>query len=199
MLHPCFNVGYNAGVTPTQTYLRHVAMRVRLDLTMASSTQFSLFTAFILVTGCGVILSIFASSGFVAGLPVAFVFLMVACLRQITSRQVGTPCLVTSTQANNGLRDIECVIAAADIAIVDESNCCIEFLKPPVGDDDVASLAELPELKWLVLDNTNVSDAGLVFFYGLTKLRRLYIRGSQVTAEGVQRLQLALPKLEVLH
>ena len=185
---------------------------------MTSSTQYSLFTAFVLVTGCGVLLSIVTWYG-VAGLLVVLVFLIsgistlvaasivaqllllsVTCLHRIISRKGDTTCLkVTCSEVKNGLPDIQFVIAAADNDLGSEPNSSIKYLNSPVEDGDVAGLAELAELKWLVLDNTNVSDAGLAFFYRLTKLRRLYVRGSRVTAEGVQRLQLALPKVKVLY
>ena len=63
----------------------------------------------------------------------------------------------------------------------------------------MANLADCAELKWLVLDNTDVSDSGLAFLHGLTKLRRLYLRGSRVTTDGVRQLKAALPNVTVLY
>jgi hypothetical protein len=80
-----------------------------------------------------------------------------------------------------------------------ETGSSIVFLSPPVGDRDVARLCELSELKWLVLDNTELSDAGLLSLSKLTKLRRLYVRGTRVTSVGIQRLQRVLPDVEILH
>jgi hypothetical protein len=184
---------------------------------MTSSTQFSLFTVFVLVTGCGVLFSIVSGFGVVAGLLVVFVLLIgvivlvvasvvaqllllaMTGLRRLICGKGDQPCLsVVTSKVKDGLPDIEFVIAAADKGIAGEPNSSIRFLSPPVEDGDVADLADLAELKWLVLDNTNVSDVGLAFFYRLTKLRRLYVRGSRVTAEGVQRLQQALPNVKVL-
>lgn len=97
------------------------------------------------------------------------------------------------------LPDVEFVIAAAEDGLVSEPNSSIRYLDPPVNDRDVASLADCPELKWLVLDNTDVSDAGLAFLHGLTKLRRLYVRGSRVSADGVAQLEAALPDVTVVY
>ena len=72
-------------------------------------------------------------------------------------------------------------------------------LDSAVNDGDLVGVAEHAQLKWLILDNTDVSDAGLVFLYRLRKLRRLYVRGSRVTSAGIEKLKRALPDVEVLY
>ena len=46
----------------------------------------------------------------------------------------------------------------------------------------------------LCLNDTQVTDAGLVQLKGLTKLRQLFLQDTQVTDAGVKDLQQALPK-----
>jgi hypothetical protein len=43
------------------------------------------------------------------------------------------------------------------------------------------------------LDETKITDAGLVHLEGLTNLEHLSLRGTQATREGVKKLQLELP------
>ncbi|MGI8979237.1 MAG: hypothetical protein ACR2FY_08430 [Pirellulaceae bacterium] len=49
----------------------------------------------------------------------------------------------------------------------------------------------------LSLQDTQISDAGLVHLARLTNLRSLDLRNTQVTGEGVNGLQRALPHLEI--
>ncbi|MEK6239056.1 MAG: hypothetical protein N2C14_30440 [Planctomycetales bacterium] len=52
-------------------------------------------------------------------------------------------------------------------------------------------------LKELDLDETGITDAGLTHLKGLKNLRKLGIRRTQVTSEGVADLQKALPTCEI--
>ena len=54
-------------------------------------------------------------------------------------------------------------------------------------------LKSLTSLRWLSLDNTQVTDAGLEHLKDLTNLGDLDLRGTQVTDAGVKKLEAALP------
>ena len=54
-------------------------------------------------------------------------------------------------------------------------------------------LKGLTQLKWLRLDGTQVTDAGLVHLKGLRNLETLWLKDTNVTEAGVQELQKALP------
>ncbi len=49
----------------------------------------------------------------------------------------------------------------------------------------------------LSLEYTRVTDAGLEPLKGLTRLQRLYLRGTKVADEGVKSLQQALPNCRI--
>jgi hypothetical protein len=44
-----------------------------------------------------------------------------------------------------------------------------------------------------------VTDTGLEHLRGLTQLQLLYLGGTQITDEGVKKLQEALPNCEITH
>jgi internalin A len=71
-------------------------------------------------------------------------------------------------------------------------------LKNKFADADLAHVANITELKSLVLENTQVTDAGLVHLAGLTKLKTLDLDGTQVTDAGLVHLG-GLTKLERLE
>ena len=47
------------------------------------------------------------------------------------------------------------------------------------------------------LDNTKITDAGLVHLKGLNRLQPLYLYGSQVTDAGIAELPQALPNCKI--
>jgi hypothetical protein len=57
----------------------------------------------------------------------------------------------------------------------------------------LAHLKPLIRLRKLVLDRTQITDAGLDHLRGLTELRSLTFGNTRVTYQGVKRLQEALP------
>jgi hypothetical protein len=63
----------------------------------------------------------------------------------------------------------------------------------------LVALKDLKKLRILELDGTDVSDAELVHLESLTKLERLSLCDTQVTFEGVERLQEALPGCEIVY
>ena len=99
----------------------------------------------------------------------------------------------------------------------------IVFRDCPLGDDDIAQIAKLPQLVNLTLDNTAISDVGLAALADAGKLKHLWIDRAKIDGSGLvsfvekghklcslkadhtafddQALQLAarLPKLDVLH
>ena len=69
----------------------------------------------------------------------------------------------------------------------------------PIGDQQIAELENLHRCQVLDLEKTLISDAGLRSFYGLQNLHCLVLRKTNVTAEGVFRLQQANPKLWIWY
>ena len=51
----------------------------------------------------------------------------------------------------------------------------------------------------LYLNNTQVTNAGLVHLKGLSNLQTLFLNDTQITDEGVKQLQQALPNCEIDH
>ena len=66
-----------------------------------------------------------------------------------------------------------------------------------VTDAGLEHLKGLSNLKLLLLGNTKVTDAGLVHLKGLTKLQYLDVFLTHVTADGVKKLQQALPNCKI--
>lgn len=63
-------------------------------------------------------------------------------------------------------------------------------------DDTMKCFRDFPRLHSLILLKPNISDAGLEHLVGLTRLRKLYIEDTEVTATGVEKLRKALPNCE---
>jgi hypothetical protein len=57
----------------------------------------------------------------------------------------------------------------------------------------------MPDLHWLDLADTKVTDTGLLDLGGVSTLRGLDVRHTRVTAKGIANLKKKLPKLEVKH
>ena len=55
----------------------------------------------------------------------------------------------------------------------------------------------LPELDFLDLRRNKITDAGLVHLEKLSKLKNLYLIGTQVTPAGVSKLQKKLPDAKI--
>lgn len=66
-----------------------------------------------------------------------------------------------------------------------------------LNDNNIGCLDSLTEIRWLVLQDTSVTDVGLQQLSGLKKLERLDLDGSPVTDVGIARLQQALPNAEI--
>ncbi len=68
-----------------------------------------------------------------------------------------------------------------------------------ITDAGLVHLKGLTNLKVLWLEDTKITDAGLVHLKGLTNLKRLYLWNTKVTDAGVQELKKALPDCEIMH
>jgi hypothetical protein len=70
-----------------------------------------------------------------------------------------------------------------------------------IGDDAMPKFETTRNLKSLSLAGTKITDAGLRHLKGLTQLRELWLgsddRPEKVTAEGIKRLQQALPNCKI--
>ena len=75
----------------------------------------------------------------------------------------------------------------------------LDLSGPETTDEVLAEKVKgLTKLKELYLNNTKITDAGLVHLKGLTKLERLWLSNTQVTDAGLMHLKI-LTKLERLH
>jgi hypothetical protein len=66
-----------------------------------------------------------------------------------------------------------------------------------ITDDGLAHLARLTRLESLALSGTTVSDSGMKHLTGLTALKELDVFNACVTDAGVEKLQIAIPKLHI--
>jgi len=57
-------------------------------------------------------------------------------------------------------------------------------------------VAQLPNLEWLNLHNTEVTDEGLLKLKTLSKLEKVYLWNSKATPEGAEALKKEIPELE---
>ena len=73
----------------------------------------------------------------------------------------------------------------------------VELDGMPVTDASLVELGSKSQLVELSLKQTKVTDAGLIHLAGLTKLELLWLEESSVTDAGVQKLQRALPNVQI--
>ena len=66
-----------------------------------------------------------------------------------------------------------------------------------ITDDQLNDLKELPQLQVLILDSTGISDAGLEAIKGCSRLSRIYLRNTRVTAEGIKGLRKTFPSADI--
>lgn len=69
--------------------------------------------------------------------------------------------------------------------------------KISLSDRDCEAIGRMSKLRILDLTGTDINDARLSHLEHLNDLNTVWLRGTCVTAEGVRRLQLALPEVEV--
>ena len=68
----------------------------------------------------------------------------------------------------------------------------------PIKDEGAQHLAKLKNLEVLLVPGTQITDASLEVFAGLTRLKRLEIQGNKVTDAAIVKLKAAIPGLEVV-
>jgi hypothetical protein len=66
-----------------------------------------------------------------------------------------------------------------------------------VQNADLQEIGQIVSLEVLLLDSTDITDAGVKHLANLTQLQRLYLRNTQVTGEGLKQLA-GLSRLESL-
>jgi hypothetical protein len=71
------------------------------------------------------------------------------------------------------------------------------FFGPGVTDEDLLPVAELPHVKFLRLNGTQVSDSALKRMQTLSELEHLHLCGTKITDAGLAELK-AFPNLRVL-
>ena len=180
--------------------------------------QFTLLKVFFLITACAVCSSVVAAVG-VLSLVVIPAFAVIGIgtfpAAAVTARLLLLPFArvqrssgarmdtvyetIPTSQATSEFRHIDTVVAVAESFLSIDTDSSIVFLSPTVDDSQVAAISELSELKWLVLDYTEVTDAGLLLLSKLKKLRRVYVRGTRVTPAGIRRLKQFLPSVEIVY
>jgi hypothetical protein len=74
---------------------------------------------------------------------------------------------------------------------------CAVYAGPGVTDAELADLATLPDLEWLYVDGTRVTDRGLPTIARMRGLMVLELTGAEVTPAGVAWLQADRPNLLV--
>jgi|GEM_PF-1600030 hypothetical protein len=90
--------------------------------------------------------------------------------------------LVLPLAQNTNLLHVESVSVAKDI-----------------GDEQLALLKPLaPQLAWLYLNKTQITDVGMAHLSGLKQLRRLHLANTAITSAGVKQLE-SLENLETLN
>ena len=104
---------------------------------------------------------------------------------------------VRTSIAPNANAQIRCVVASLMAEVANPNDATVMVLPNPVVDRDLQSIGKLPGLQWLVLDHTQITDEGLEHLRDLQTLRKIYIRGTHVSAEGLVRLKSALPRLTI--
>ena len=68
-----------------------------------------------------------------------------------------------------------------------------------ITDAGMRHLEGLCNLQELSFDDVHISDAGLEHLVGLTKLELLIVTNTDVTPEGIRKLQEALPNCEIMY
>ena len=66
-----------------------------------------------------------------------------------------------------------------------------------LNDGDLEKLAGITTIQWLNLRDENVSDVGLLYLHELPNLKLVYLEGTSVTMDGIERLRNALPDCAV--
>jgi len=73
----------------------------------------------------------------------------------------------------------------------------IDFGESDVSDEDLAYLQFFPQLEWICLEDTSISDYGLTKLAEIVSLRHVEVQRTNVTEDGVTRLRKALPRCKI--
>lgn len=75
-----------------------------------------------------------------------------------------------------------------------------ESMKPEkFTDDDAKLLAPFTKVKWLVLSDTKLTDAGLMHLVGICALERLDLEGTLITEKGIKKFKALRPKVQLFY
>lgn len=99
-----------------------------------------------------------------------------------------------SNVTDEGLTDLQDIKCLEELMLVREGSYTMT-----ITDAGLAQVGRSSQLKSLYLIGLPITDAGLVHLENLTKLERLYIKRTKVTEAGLEKVQLALPKCEIIH
>jgi hypothetical protein len=75
---------------------------------------------------------------------------------------------------------------------------CFHLSSSPVGDEQIALAANVPEVIWLNIAGTKITNDGLKAVGGMKQLRRLHLEKTQIDDVGLEHL-LGLTELEYLN
>jgi hypothetical protein len=73
----------------------------------------------------------------------------------------------------------------------------LDLTETNVRNADLEPLTALPTLGWLHLGETRIDDAAVEHLARMTGLRELTVSGTKVSADGLDRLEKALPNTQI--
>jgi Leucine-rich repeat (LRR) protein len=121
-------------------------------------------------------------------------------LTALLACSAATPCaLARDDDADKVIAEIQKLGGKVDRdeTAKDKPVVTVNFSTTQVGDDALANLKGLPQLRKVTLNGTKVTDAGLERLKGLTGLEKIYLVDTKVTDAGLEHLK-DLSNLKVL-
>jgi hypothetical protein len=87
-----------------------------------------------------------------------------------------------------------------DLALITDVDAGILILDgSPLSDAGIAHIARMPEVDMLLANDTQLTDASIEPMAEIDSLSCVFLTGTNVTMEGVERLQILRPDLHVEH
>jgi hypothetical protein len=74
----------------------------------------------------------------------------------------------------------------------------LNLARMPVKNEDLKSIGQMPNLRKLNLNYTDINDAGLVYLNGISKLQDVSLSGTAITEKGLEQLA-RLPSLRIVY
>jgi hypothetical protein len=74
-----------------------------------------------------------------------------------------------------------------------------EYFKKDINKDTIPAIWRLKRLKHLVLWSSNITDKSVELLKKMTQLEELHIQDTEITQAGIEKLQTALPKCEIMY